>query len=439
MPEPVEETPFLCQTKQQYRSACAGLPFFKETKGERYCVLHYPDADKWDAFSPALKAKLDAEDFDFGGVHFPRGLDLHEFVFSSRVNFRGAHIDGDVSFSGAVFSGDADFYMTTFWGQSFFKSATFSGNASFDYAMFLAAIDFSSATFAGETSFVETTINWHVTYARARFGGEVKIRRTAFKKDVSFADAIFAGPLNLETFGVGEALDFSRATFKDQVIISAERDPWEGTKGFARDAFMDLQYARIEKPEKVLFQTIELSPCWFVNVDARKFDLRNVEWRKDPPDRDLGNLKRRKISAPYRILSITYRQLAVNAEENDRYREASEFRYRAMDVRRLERFHGFAVWSLDWWYWLASGYGERITRAVVVLLLLIASFAIGYGRAGIGNRSDALGYAVEVATFQKPEEAKHGAALRWLTTGEIILIPIQAALLLLAIRRKFQR
>jgi hypothetical protein len=446
MTEAEEGEPFVCQILEQYRGACAGLPFFKEIGGKQYCVLHCGDRDKWDAFSAVLKAKLDAQDFDFGGVDFPRGVDLNGFVFTSKVSFRGAHIYGDANFERTVFSGDADFYMTNFQQQSFFKSATFSGNACFDYATFVSFADFGSASFAATVSFAETTVNWPISFASASFGGAVKIRRTAFQRGASFADAIFNGPLTLDNFGVGcdsprvsKVLDFSRATFMDQVRISAETNAWGGIQGFVSDAFMDLQYARIEKPEKILFQTIELSPCWFVNVDARKFDLRNVEWRKNPPDLDLENLKKRKILAPHRMLSITYRQLAVNAEENDRYREASEFRYKGMDVRRLERFHGLGFWKLDWWYWLASGYGERITRAAVVLLLLLASFAVGYGLAGIGNHSTAVSYAVEVATFQKPDESKNNAAVKWLTTGEIILIPAQAALLLLAIRRKFQR
>jgi hypothetical protein len=62
-------------------------------------------------------------------------------------------------------------------------------------------------------------------------------------------------------------------------------------------------------------------------VDPRKFDFTNVEWRGALKHRDIKqgieNLTERKISSPYRLLAIACRQLAVNAEENHRYEEAS--------------------------------------------------------------------------------------------------------------------
>jgi hypothetical protein len=45
-----------------------------------------------------------------------------------------------------------------------------------------------------------------------------------------------------------------------------------------------------------------------------------------------------------------------------------QFRLMAMDAERLENWRGFDFRKLNWWYWLASGYGERVFRAFVVLL-----------------------------------------------------------------------
>lgn len=104
-----------------------------------------------------------------------------------------------------------------------------------------------------------------------------------------------------------------------------------------------------------------------------------------------------------RLLAITYRQLALNAEENHRYSEASKFRYLAMDAARVERgnhrrwnrrwwrqqntlrsklrnlrliWRGLSIWDLNWWYWVASGYGERLGRAVLGLVTIWFFFSI---------------------------------------------------------------
>jgi hypothetical protein len=79
-----------------------------------------------------------------------------------------------------------------------------------------------------------------------------------------------------------------------------------------------------------------------------------------------------------------------------------------MELRRRERPHRLSIWRLDRWYWRASGYGEKITRAAVVLVLLLAFFAFCYtrvefeGGAHLGLH-DAMTYAVQIAAFQKPE------------------------------------
>lgn len=139
------------------------------------------------------------------------------------------------------------------------------------------------------------------------------------------------------------------------------------------------------------------------------------------------------------------------------------FRYLSMDVARSASWLGFAPWRLSWWYWLASGYGERILRATVVLIgILLLSAAtytqVGFSRTepklasesgaeatkreGINAPLDfrrALIYSAEVMAFQKPEPKPATTAAHSVVLLETILGPVQAALLLLAIRRKFIR
>jgi hypothetical protein len=271
--------------------------------------------------------------------------------------------------------------------------------------------------------------------------------------EVNFSEAAFSSAAN-----------FSHAVFRDYVRFSRENGEVSATSS------LDLQFARAEKPDRVSFHTISLRPHWFVSVDASKFDFTNVGWptfnkvdsNRRSMKKEIESLQDKKLPSPHRLLSVTCWRLATNAEENHRYPEASGFRYMAMDANRLEHWRGFAFWRLSWWYWLASGYGERILRATVVLigiLLLAAAIYTQVGFSGsepklasesraVATKEDAnarlnfrraLIYSAEVMAFQKPEPKPATSAAHSVVLIETILGPVQAALLLLAIRRKFMR
>jgi hypothetical protein len=248
----------------------------------------------------------------------------------------------------------------------------------------------------------------------------------------------------------------------------------ESKSVFSGASSLSLQFARIEEPERLSFHTLSLRPHWFVNIDSRKFEFINVKWRLTTSQeiRDLGVPTAKAVwysgehgfgASTHQLLAIAFRHLAVNAEENHRYEEASKFRYLAMDTRRLESWRGFAFWRLSWWYWLASGFGERVLKAFMVLLGIWFVAGLLYTRVGfarwepklasetdvtITRRDDvgaplkfsrALTYSAGVMTFQKPEPRPETTAAQTVVLLETILGPVQAALLALAIRRKFMR
>ena len=174
------------------------------------------------------------------------------------------------------------------------------------------------------------------------------------------------------------------------------------------------------------------------------------------------------MSAPHRLLSIACRQLADNAETNHRYQEASRLRYSDFDSKRKERYHGFVPWRLDWWYWLASGYGESVLRAFIVFAMLIGLFAVGYKYSDFEHVAkpeitqtaqaeeksspatpnkgpkrlgldEAVRYSINVSILQKPDPKPQSSFAKWLVIIETVLGPAQAALLALALRRRFIR
>lgn len=414
-PASVAESTFVCGCNELCRSACSGERFYKEHEGKRYCVLHFPSAEKNSEFELTFQRKLNKNDLNFRGIWFTDIRPFRKNVFSRTPDFMFAVFTAVADFSDATFRTGANFFGTTFRSNA----------------------DFSRANFEGEADFVAAVFNAIALFGSARFKGAVQ-----------FTDTSFHG-----------LVDFHEATFKDRVAF-------EGTEHyemFGENSSLNMEFAKIEKPERISFHTLTLRPHWFVNVDSRKFEFTNVEWHWQSTRGEIARLREEVVSLPHRMLAIACRQLASNAEESHRYEQASKFRYLAMDARRLEHWRGFGFWRLSWWYWLASGYGERVLRAVLMLfgILLISAglyMKVGFARweprlvsesdALIAKRDEtgaplkvgrAMTYSAAVMTLQKPEPRPATTAAQTIVLLETILGPVQAALLALAIRRKFMR
>lgn len=574
------QSTFICECEMLMRSACEGLPFYQASAGKRYCVLHFPDKDKSEAFRETLKRKLDAKDFNFVGVWFPNYLSFSKFQFTDEANFNYATFNENVDFSNTIFYAGARFAVATFSKGANFNDATFKGEAQFNNAhfrseetnfksaIFLEKSSFYSATFNGDTyftqakfkkdinfqaaTFMTVAIFYHAefdgraelsltkfngqahffsatfkgltNFGSATFDGQVEFTETTFVESTSFGRTAFKAEAHFfNTIFIAEASfryatffketifanvmfnvigNFSYATFVDYVRFYSDKDK----QLFGDILSLDFQHTRIEKPDHVSFHTLTLLPHWFVNVDARKFDFTNVDWRSSI-GQEIQNLKDKHVSSPYRLLAIAYRQLAVNAEENHRYEEASMFRYWAMDVQRWETLRGSTFWMriwralrrtvtrlsrslgrdwgvqgrtwirskrfwrqywerlglLHWLYWVASGYGEKVTKAFMVLVGIWLAFALLYTQVGfirsvpkvtgeslvVTERRDEVGeplrlsraltYSLGVMTLQKPEPRPATIWAERLIIFESVFGPLQAALLALAIRRKFMR
>lgn len=328
--------------------------------------------------------------FDY--ATFKKGANFREASLMERASFRRARFEADadfwrctfvkrVDFDETVFSQHASFWPTRFRDVAWFRAAKF-GSASFSGSTFADEAIFSwcvfgpvrfGATFDKKANFFSARFDDVAYFSWAKFDSSAQFRLATFRGDALFWSATFTG----------EA-DFGQATFKDSVVFSAEH----GKGGFGESASCAFQHARFERPERVSFHTVTLRPHWFLNVDPRKFEfvaarwpgilspdfiqteigelqrkealerkeevrrkaerLRNAEmmgdeWDKEELEKDLAeasqqdatNLAERKASFHY-LLSVTCRHLAVNAEENHRYDEASDFRFWSMELRRME-------------------------------------------------------------------------------------------------------
>lgn len=424
-------------------------------------MLHYPSKDKSTAFNEALKRKLDAEDFNFCGVWFPDFVDFSNFTFTKSARFDSATFNAATSFDSATFSAKASFSFAKFNAEVSFGSAIFDAEAFFYNAKFDAEATFLSSMFKSSADFASAQFKARAGFFSAKFKAWAHFSRAAFGAEAYFIYATFDAEADFDSTTFDAVTDFDKVIFRDYVRFAGGGE----NKVFGDNSSLNLQFARIEKPDRISFHTLTLRPHWFVNVDARRFEFINVNWnwRVISTKQEIKSIDEKDVSSAHRLLEIACRNLAVNAEENHRYKEASKFRYMAMDAQRLERWRGFAFWRLRWWYWLTSGYGERVGRAFVMLVAVWLLSAALYSQVGfvrwetrVSNEKEAaearrdevgeplrwprpLTYSLGVMTLQKPEPRPATNAAQSLVMLETILGPVQAALLALAIRRKFMR
>jgi hypothetical protein len=448
-PDAASEATFVCDCEEWMRSACEGLSFFKLHENKRYCVLHYPGKEKSADFKTALDSKVNRRDFNFRGVWFPEQVSFSGFEFSEAADFRSA-----------TFSAAADFTSATFKAAAYFTSATFKAGADFRSATFSTDADFNSASFSADAYFSHATFSADTDFTYAKFLAGAYFSRSLFHASVHFFEATFDGSVQF----------FGSAT---------EREPQGGARlaamAFGNNPSLDFQHVVVEHSDRIAFHTLTLRPHWFVNTDCRLFGFIDVDWdwERISIKQEISALEAKEVESPNRLLAIACRQLAENAEANSRYEEASKFRYWAMELQRQEmdpiwkeEWYEFAFWRLDWWYWATSGYGERIVRALLMLLGIWAIFVLLYTRVGFVHQppSDqaassataasvtvedkigqplefarALTYSLGVMSLQKPEPKPLTGTAQALVLLETILGPVQAALLALAIRRKFMR
>lgn len=471
------ERGFVCACEEWMRSACAGEGFFSEHEGRSYCVLHYPNQDKAKAFNSVLQKKLEAKDFDFRGVWFPEGASFSKVQFNAPADFSGAIFSGvanffkavfiadtrietvDVSFNNAAFRADADFRFARFNIDADFAKTQYSGIADFSSAKFRRSV-FGAAKFSSNAIFSFAKFDDDAFFYSANFGATTKFQETIFNSRVDFSNATFSADADFASVIFTADVDFNHATFASYVRFAGNKDH----PVFGDCSYLNLQHARIEKPERISFHTLSLRPYWFVNADASKFKFVNVKWPQSQSLMpEIESLDSNKVQSPHNLLSIAFRQLAVNAEENHRYYEASRFRYFSLETSRLEKqrlpirgkWKDSAYLTLLWLYWKASGYGERVGQAFLVFFLLLFAFFFAYKAIdytvpatqspSVAKTARKLGwgeaaiYSLEVAFLQKPEPKPLTNAGRLLVLSEMVLAPTQAALLALAIRRKFMR
>jgi hypothetical protein len=428
-----------------HRNVC-----FKEDKskfikcgGNYYCLFHLPRKNKRERFRKKfedriekIKRKVAETDvlpkiirkkainklaYDFRYVYFPEKVSLEGHEFEVAVDFSSAEFTGAVSFCSAVFFQDVKFSSTVFHENANFNCAEFDEKS---------RVLFDRTMVHKELSFYDADIKGYVYFE----GSNRKIKK-----------------------GAQKIVPYIKNVQKIETLIFECAESW-----------LDLRHAQIDKPERITFHTVRLQPSWFINVDCKKFVFINCYWEQadgnwTEMESELKSMEKRKIKFRHTLLDGTCLQLAANQENVKNFNRASKFRFMALEARRKSYFHGFRPWTLHWWYFASSFYGESPFMATWILFWILAAFAgiftltnfqvcpkgapilYTYSRdlcdeSRTLHFEEAVVQSLATATFQSIEY--HKPVSFWSEAFiilEKILAPLQAALLALAIRRKFMR
>ena len=451
--------------------------------------------------------------YDFSYVFFPSLANFIDYEFKARVNFssttfsEAAHfslgkftkyadfgsakfLEG-ANFSSTIFKDDASFISTKFLSGCNFSNSIFSNKAYFRHASFAQGILFSSAEFCDVTIFEEANFSGYTSFDLAQFNELVSFRRANFLSDAQFNLTNFSSDLDFVGTVFAQNVQFISSKFLETSKVSFNKTKFQNTVNFRSAIFagyitfegdlgenmlfgeigktkavLDLQNVRLEKPERISFYRVQLLPNWFVNIDSRKIIFIDVVWENLSNNfanenlfAELKNLEKRGMEKPKQLFRIACRQLAENAENNNRYEEASNFRRMAMETEWFERkeklkakpenfldfFRQVRDISIYGLYRFSSSYGERWGRAFIWFVLICPVFALlfylfgTFEKAVLQTFGDYLAYSLQVMTLQRPEPKPLGFWTNIIYTMELVLAPVQLALLALAIRRKFMR
>ncbi len=492
---------FICQgiykknpDEENIPSPCKDLPYYGKHEGKSYCILHIPIEDKLDDFSNAIMKKFQSDDYNYRGIWVPNNFYFNRQRFKTKADFTYAFFKGDanfglcvfeqeVSFDEVVFDSDTNFSCVIFGNQTSFINSVFNKLVDFSSSQFgksdmVSNVDFYKSVFAGNTDFTGASFDCEVTFLSSKFYEIANFERSTFRSNVEFQDALFK-----------DSVRFSGGYLEELCYNGAN----EINKVFGSESSLDLQFSVFEKPERVSFHTSILKPHWFVNVDPRKFEFTDIEWKNvnksyksvNAEIEDLTSKRFQSLISPYKLLSIACKRLASNSEDNNNYEDGSNFRQLAFETERLERIESRKTWRKSlievifnefassnvflaiWrsiphlakslktvpfdfihfsYRWL-SGYGENWFRAFCWLIFIWLFFAIFYttfGTFGTEGKDTiscwkSFGYSLQVMALQKPEPRPFDALTYFFYGIETIFAPVQAALLALAIRRKFMR
>ncbi|HZM87946.1 MAG TPA: pentapeptide repeat-containing protein [Blastocatellia bacterium] len=410
-----------------------------------------------------------------------------------QTGFDKAKFCRGVDFAQATFAGKTTFYETIFGDPSMmqendkseFKSTVFKNEANFYKAHFNTKTNFEDATFEEEAAFAASDFEEDANFKKAAFNTKAVFLKFSFKKAVDFTWATFGADVLVSGVSFKEFVNFNGVTL-------AQRTSFEANDEGSFESGCSFRWLKIPANALVTFENLNLEQASFVDSDLTRILFRDVKWYQPPFNWTRWHRRRVALWDEYRDksderrgyekIAENYHQLVLNYESRRDYNTAEDFHIGEMETQRKkkgaglkpgwrrrvkERINPYGI------YWLFSNYGSSYWQAFIVLLAMLLTFSliflysgfqpskesagspammieynlvpdaqhhpVGFGQ-WIDDYARAILFSLSIITFQRERfyEPVGDWSRFWLFLS-VLLLTTQAAMVLLAIRRRFKR
>lgn len=438
------------------------------------------------------------ETYDFRGFSFPE-FSPQRRTFKKKSDFRHATFTRWVNFEKTIFSSAVSFEYTGFQGGAWFIGAIFKGDAEFSSAVFgeggVGHTNFFRASFEGVADFLGTRFDQGVSFRRVTFNEGALFGAAAFAFGSDFTSAIFKKQADFRGLTTSGRTIFARAEFQgvtrfSGAVLSGETIFQGDITNKSFSSFCRFNNLRIANEGKLVFEKLSLEQAAFVDTDLKEVMFRDVDWYHIDSRIRLFGLNRAQslwdefrpipsLERDYAKIAENYNQLVLNYEGKRDFDTAEDFHIGEMEMRRKQKGAGVSSAPLRKFresfnaygiYKASSNYGTSYGQAFLMLILLVFFFSLAFLYSGFRTTADtpprtieynvfpgsnhrtvsarewlndylsAMSLCASVVTFQKDRfyEPLEGPARGWLFAA-VIALTGQAAMTLLALRRRFRR
>jgi uncharacterized protein YjbI with pentapeptide repeats len=422
---------------------------------------------------------------DFREATFDDWLEFDHVTFSGPARFGRAHFDHRVSFNEVRFAGDAEFSEAAFarytrftavvFEEAWFHQAVFNGDLLFDDVVFVAKARLNRVVFGSAT--VLSLQSPHADFTLSTFHRRARIEvadgrlicdRTVFEAgarlsatgpaEVVLQDVHFGAPSTLAA--ASGAVENGRLADRPKLLSVIGTDLTSLTL-----AFVDLSRCSFSGAHNLDKMTVEGWHSWGVAprgfwitrravlADERRKRARAGRARWALPGDDPEAVISADVQGDYHALRRMYDAAKNEPAVADFYYGEMEMRRRGLwqEVRTRARerwWRGLIAaageWLLVTLYWLLSGYGVRVWRAVTALVVVIAAASAALQAWGFPGSpvqyGDAVRFSVRAATsLLRGGDAALTPAGEWIELVLRLVAPLLLALALLAIRGRVRR
>jgi len=385
-----------------------------------------------------------SDDADFASARFSAYAGFYEAQFTRHVTFGKAQFSGDVEFVLARFSAIAVFSGAQFDGHPVFAGAQFREDAQFIGAKFEVASEFgplaASELYLDNAVFVKRVVveldAGVLSASDTRFEGGAELR--VHYASVALQRTFFGGPSSLSGAQVRSIHPAVHIVF---VVDPEQIRAWTAAAdGSVSGDVNDRRAVHLEEwiPRVLSLQETDVSQLTLTDVDLRwcrlagahQLDKLRLEGRgpfnRPPPGWWIGRASppvwrwtSRRVLAeehPWRAgrrksdgwtdslpdlrgavgrtdalgperLAVLYRSLRKALEDARNEAGAGDFYYGEMEARRHAPSTGRWERALLTTYWMLSGYGQRASRALAALVVLVGVLFVLLTWIGLSNNT----------------------------------------------------